>query len=88
MERRTTKPEYVEPLLVTLDRLEAATEDELLNQTFHFMKDKMFPSDLVMLPNGEHRWRYQMQHMLDGLIDDGKILKKDGLLRLGENSRL
>lgn len=88
MERRTTKPEYIEPLLVTLDRLEASTEDELLNQTFHLMRDKMFPSDLVVLPNGEPRWRYQMQHMLDGLIENGKVWKKDGLLRLSENSRL
>ena len=84
--RRTTKPEFVEPLMVTLDRLEAATEDELLNQTFQYMKDRMHPMDLVVLPNGESRWRYQMQHMLDGLIEEGKILKKDGLLRLGENS--
>ena len=84
--RRTTKPEFVEPLLVTLDMLEAATEDELLNQTFQYMKDKLYSSDLVVLPNGEPRWRYQMQHMLDGLIEDGKILKKDGMLRLGENS--
>jgi len=84
--RRTTKPEFVEPLLVTLDMLEAATEDELLNQTFQYMKDKLYSSDLVVLPNGEPRWRYQMQHMLDGLIEYGKILKKDGMLRLGENS--
>ena len=82
---RTTKPEYVEPLIVTLDRLEAATEDELLNQTFHYMKDRLYPADLAVLPNGEPRWRYQMQHMLDGLIEEGKILKKDGYLKLGEN---
>jgi hypothetical protein len=74
--------------MVTLDRLEAATEDELLTQTFQYMKDRMYPSDFVMLPNGEPRWRYQMQHMLDGLIEDGRILKKDGLLKLGENSPL
>ena len=74
--------------MVTLDRFEAATEDELLNQTFQYMKDRMYPSDLVMLPNGEPRWRYQMQHMLDGLIEDGRILKKDGLLKLSENPPL
>jgi len=84
--RRTTKPEFIKPLMVTLDRLEAATEDELLNQAFQYMKDKMYPADFVVLPNGEPRWRYQMQHMLDGLIEEGNILKKDGLLRLGENS--
>ena len=84
MLRRTAKPEYVEPLLVTLGRLDAATEDELLNQTFQYMKDRMHPADLVVLPTGEPRWRYHMQHMLDGLIEDGKVLKKDGLLRLGE----
>ena len=85
MVRRTTKPEYVEPLMVTLDRLEVATEDELFNQTFHYMKDRMYPGDLIVLSNGEPRWRFQMQHMLDGLIEDGKILKKNGLLRLVEN---
>ena len=85
MERRTTKPEYVEPLLATLARLGALTEDQLLNQTFQYMKDGLYPSDHVVLPNGEPRWRYQMQHMLDGLIENGKIRKKDGLLMLAEN---
>jgi len=36
------------------------------------------------LPNGEPRWRNQMQHMLDGLIESGKIKKEKGLLRLVE----
>ena len=86
MERRTTKPEYIEPLLATLGKLGAIPEEELLNQTFQYMKDRLYPLDYIELPNREPRWRNQMQHMLDGLIETGKIHKKDGLLMLSENS--
>jgi hypothetical protein len=85
MERRTTKPEYVESLLATLTRLGAVSEDVLFHNAFQYMKNRLYPSDFIMLSNGEPRWRYQMQHMLDGLIENGKIRKKDGLLSLDEN---
>ena len=84
MEQRTTKPEYIEPLLTVLEKLETTTEDELLDTTFQYMKDGLHPLDFQMLPNGIPRWRNQMQHMLDGLMENGKIQKKDGLLILGE----
>jgi len=85
MEKRTTKPEYVEPLLETLNTLGLASEEELLEETYLNIKDKLYPADHVILPNGEPRWRYQMQHMLDGLIDSGKIEKKNRVLKIPDS---
>lgn len=85
MEKRTTKPEYVEPLLETLKTLTTANEKVLLDQTYHSMKERLHPADFVQLPNGVPRWRHQMQHMLDGLIESGKILKKDGNLQINDS---
>lgn len=85
MEKRTTKPEYVEPLLETLRSLTSASEKVLLEQTYEGIKEKLHPSDFVQLPNGEFRWRYQMQHMLDGLVESGIILKKDGILKINDS---
>jgi hypothetical protein len=82
MEHRTTKPEYVEPLLATLGRLGRASEEVLLDETFQSIKSSLYPADLALLPNGVPRWRNQMQNMLDGLIDSGRISKKDGVLRI------
>lgn len=82
MEKRTSKPEYVEPLLETLRSLTSANEKDLLEQTYQSMKDRLHPADFVQLPNGEPRWRHQMQHMLDGLIESGKVMKKDGELKI------
>lgn len=87
MEQRTTKPEYIEPILGILGNHGAMTEDELLSQVFRFMRDRLYPADFVVLPNGEPRWRNQAQHMLDGLIDTGRICKKDGRYWLSENQQ-
>ena len=46
------------------------------------MEDRLHSSDLVILPNGEPRWRNQAQHMLDGMIEDGYIVDKNGLMSL------
>ena len=81
---RTTKPEYVEPLLDTLKILGEASENALLERTYSVIKLRLYPDDFAILPNGEPRWRNQMQHMLDGLIESGRIKKKNGLLRLVE----
>jgi hypothetical protein len=85
MEKRTTKPEYVEPLLETLRTLKIASEKDLLAQTYELIKERLHPTDFVQLPNGEPRWLYQMQHMLDGLIESGKILKEDGVLIINDS---
>jgi len=81
---RTTKPEYVEPLLDALKILGEASEDLLLEKTYSSMLEHLYPDDFSVLPNGEPRWCNQMVHMLDGLIESGKIIKKDGILTLGE----
>ncbi|MCW4012833.1 MAG: hypothetical protein NWF07_07550 [Candidatus Bathyarchaeota archaeon] len=81
---RTTKPEYVEPLLDALKILGAASEDALLEKTYSVIQLRLYPDDFTVLPNGEPRWRNQMQHMLDGLVESGRIEKKNGLLRLVE----
>ncbi|MBD3171996.1 hypothetical protein GF326_05955 [Candidatus Bathyarchaeota archaeon] len=87
MEKRTTKPEYIEPLLNTLKKLGKTEEETLYEQTYKTIKTKLYPSDRAILPNGEPRWRYQMQHMLDGLVESGKIIKKEGKIWVNENQR-
>jgi len=79
---RTSKPEYIEPIIQALTELRTAYEDNLLEQAFTLIRDRLYKDDYTVLPNGEPRWRNQMQHMLDGLIESGRIEKKDGLLRL------
>jgi hypothetical protein len=87
MEKRTTKPECIQPILDSLQNLGSTTEDQLLEHTYIVVKDHLHPADHVVLSNGEPRWRYQMQHMIDGLIESGIIVKKGGLLTLCENLR-
>ena len=82
MERRTTKPEYGPYIAKALGNLGEASSDELLAEVFTLMEDRLHPSDLVKLPNNEPRWRNQAQHMLDGMIDDGYIVDKNGLMSL------
>ncbi|MFH1180247.1 MAG: hypothetical protein V1710_07800 [Candidatus Bathyarchaeota archaeon] len=88
MERRTTKPEYITPLLDALHRLGSSCEEKLLEQMYLDIENKLHAADIMILPNGEPRWRYQAQHMLDGLIESGLIIKKDGILWLNENQRI
>jgi len=82
MERRTTKPEYGSYIAEALGKLGEASSDDLLAEVYKLMEDRLHPSDLVILPNGEPRWRNQAQHMLDGMIDDGYIVDKNGLMSL------
>jgi len=82
MEHRTSKPEYVEPLLIALERLGGASEEQLLDEAFKLIQGRLHPADFSLLVNGLPRWRNQMLNMLDGLIESGRILKKDGILRL------
>jgi hypothetical protein len=83
--KRTSKPEYVVPIMDALGIMGVASEDELLDKAFSLIHGRLFPDDLTLLPNGVPRWRNQMQHMLDGLIESGKIEKKNGLLRLSDS---
>jgi hypothetical protein len=82
---RTSKPEYIEPILKALGSLGEASEEKILEQAFSLIQDRLYPDDFTVLPNGEPRWRNQMQHMLDGLIESGRIEKKNGLLRLSDS---
>jgi hypothetical protein len=82
MERRTTKPEYGPFIAEALGRLREASTDELLAEVYSLMEDRLHPADHAVLANGEPRWRNQAQHMLDGLIDDGYIIEKNGLMSL------
>ncbi len=88
MEKRTVKPEYIKPILDALHKLGSATEEELLDQICQEVQCRLFPADLIVLPNGEPRWRNQAQNMLDGLIESGVIIKENGLLSLSENPPL
>ena len=82
MERRTTKPEYGPYIADALGNLGEASSDDLLAEVYTLMEDRLHPSDLIILPNGEPRWRNQAQYMLDGMIDDGYIVEKNGLMSL------
>ena len=83
MERQTSKPEYLQAIVESLRGLGSDSEDNVLEAVFLIVKDRLYPADFVVLPNGEPRWRNQAQNMIDGLIEDGVIVKKDGILRLG-----
>ncbi len=82
MKRRTTKPEYGPYIAEALDRLGEASTDDLLVEVYTLMEDRLHPADHAILANGEPRWRNQAQHMLDGMIDDGYIVDKMGLMSL------
>ena len=82
MDKQTSKPEYVKPIVEALQSFGSGSEDEVLEAVFHNIKDKLYPADFVVLPNGEPRWRNQAQNMIDGLIEDGIIVKKYGKLWL------
>ena len=82
MERRTTKPEYGPFITEALGRLGEASTDDLLAEVYALMEDRLHHADHAILANGEPRWRNQAQHMLDGMIDDGYIIEKKGLLSL------
>ena len=80
--RRTSKPEYDPYILNILDKLKKGTEKQVLENVYECIKDNLHPDDLVILPNGEPRWRNQAQNMIDGLIDSGYIVKENGFLKL------
>ena len=82
MERRTTKPEYGPYIVEALGKLGEASVDELLAEVYELMESRLHAADHEPLANGEPRWRNQAQHMLDGVIDDGCIIEKMGLLSL------
>ena len=82
MDRRTTKPEYGPYIAEALGKLVEASSDDLLAEVYTLMEDRLHPSDLGVLPNGEPRWRNQAQHMLDGMIDNGYVVDKNGLMSL------
>ena len=80
--RRTSKPEYVPYILKALKKLQKGTEKQILKIVFEYIKENLHPADLVLLPNGEPRWRNQAQNMIDGLIESGHIVKEKGSLKL------
>jgi len=82
MERRTTKPEYGPYISEALGVLGEASTDDLLVEVYTLIEEKLHAADHAILANGEPRWRNQAQHMLDGMIDDGYIVEKKGLMSL------
>ena len=68
--------------------MDAGTEDEVLESIYNMIKSRLHPADLVVLPNGVPRWRNQAQHMIDGLIEDCIIIKKEGKLWFNEKKQL
>ncbi len=85
MEKRTSKPEYGPYIVDAMRILGPVDRDMLLAEVKRLMDDVLHNADMVVLPNGEPRWRNQAQHMLDGLVDNGVIIEKKGLLSLAES---
>lgn len=79
---RTSKPEYVPFIIAIIKHLRYTDRDELLDEVGETMMHRLHEEDKVMLPNGVPRWRNQAEHMLDGLMDDGKIVEVNGKLTL------
>jgi hypothetical protein len=85
MEKRTTKPEYVPFIIDVLRHLRVTNRNEILEEIYKAMKHRLHPADLVVLANGEPRWRNQAHHMLDGLMEDGVVEEVEGELKLSDS---
>lgn len=84
MGKRTTKPEYAPFIVNTVRHMMESTREQILDEVFSSMEHMLHPADLEVLANNEPRWRNQVQHMLDGLIENGTVLENNGLLRIAE----
>jgi hypothetical protein len=84
MEKRTTKPEYAPFIVQTVRHLLESNREQIIVEVFSSMEHMLHPADLEVLVNDEPRWRNQVEHMLDGLIEDGVVLENNGLLRVAE----
>lgn len=82
---RTSKPEYAPFIISVLEHLRRDKRETILDEVYNAMEHRLHPDDLVKLPNGEPRWRNQAEHMLDGLMEDGKIVEVNGELTLAES---
>ena len=84
MEKRTTKPEYAPFILETVRHLLESSREQVIEEVYNSMEHRLHPADLVVLVNSEPRWRNQVEHMLDGFIEDGRVIENNGLLRVAE----
>lgn len=84
MEKRTTKPEYAPYIMSTVRHLLESTREQVIEEVFSSMEHQLHPADLEVLANNEPRWKNQVHHMLDGFIEDGRVLENNGLLRVAE----
>ncbi len=86
---QTSKPEYGPHLLASLRDLGGeASRDAVLRHTYTRMEGRLHPADNTLLYNGAvPRWRYQAEHMLDGLVEE-RYIEEDGMtLRLTRRGR-
>jgi hypothetical protein len=84
MEKRTTKPEYAPFILETVRHMLESSREQVIEEVYNSMEHRLHPADLVVLANNEPRWRNQVEHMLDGFIEDGRVIENNGLLRVAE----
>jgi len=80
---QTSKPEYGPYLLASLRDLGGeAPRDAVLGRTYTRMEGRLHPADHALLHHGAvPRWRYQAEHMLDGLVEDGYLEENGATLR-------
>ncbi len=84
MEKRTTKPEYAPFIMETVRHLMESSREQVIEEVFSSMEHQLHPADLEILVNKEPRWRNQVQHMLDGFIEDGRVIEITGVLRVAK----
>ena len=86
---QTSKPEYGPHILVSLRDLGGeASRDAVLRRTYTLMEGGLHPTDHALLHHGAvPRWRYQAEHMLDGLVEEGYIEENGSMLRLTRRGR-
>jgi hypothetical protein len=84
-----TKPEYAEPILRVLEKKGVTISiDSLLEAVYQYMKHELTSTDHELLYNGAvPRWRNQAQNMLDGLVEEGYIVRSGDQVTATELAR-
>jgi hypothetical protein len=83
-----SKPEYAPFILRALSGLGEASEDAVLDRVGELMRGALTEADRSPLYGGRvPRWRSQAAQMLDGLVEDGYVERRGGVLALSSKGR-
>ncbi len=86
---QTSRPEYGPHILASLRDLGGeASRDAVLVRTYTRVEGRLHPANHALLHHGVvPRWKYQAEHMLDGLVEEGYIEEDGATLRLTRRGR-